>query len=166
MSQPDEYRRLAQACLATARTAASEEARSALIQMAQVWLRLADEQDVPPPPIAADEPQPAVQQQQQPQPKKDEESAPLSWRPRHINILACPLQKQAGVTPEINSHSPQHSHLGITGKLSPDIPNLHRGRLWRRRAPPSYSANLPANSKWDKSFGIRTPTGLPVPRRL
>ena len=32
-------------------------------------------------------------------------------------------------------------------------------------APPSYSANLPANSKWDKSFGIRTPTGLPVPRR-
>jgi hypothetical protein len=70
-SRTDEYRRLAQECLVTAREIANEEKRAALIHMAQVWLRLAEEQDAP----AANESQPAVQQQQQqqPQPRKDNE---------------------------------------------------------------------------------------------
>ena len=62
MTKADEYRRLAKACLATAPGIASKERRQALIQMAQVWLRLAEEQS---PPVA--------QQQQQPQPNHGDE---------------------------------------------------------------------------------------------
>jgi hypothetical protein len=57
--------------LAAARTVATEEARATLINMARVWLRVAEELEGPPPPRAADEPQSVIQQQQQPQPKKD-----------------------------------------------------------------------------------------------
>ena len=60
MTRADEYRRLAKACLTTARSIAYKERRHVLIQMAQVWLRLAEEQSPP-----------VTQQQQQPQPKKD-----------------------------------------------------------------------------------------------
>jgi hypothetical protein len=70
----EEYRRLAQECLATARTVSTEEARANLLAMAQVWQRLADQQDhgsdltkAPAPPLAPE--QPAAQQQQQIQPK-------------------------------------------------------------------------------------------------
>jgi hypothetical protein len=38
------YRRLAQDCLETAQTIQNTEARTALIEMAQVWQRLANEQ--------------------------------------------------------------------------------------------------------------------------
>jgi hypothetical protein len=55
----DEYRRLARECLAIAARIVTQEARSALIEMARVWSRLADEQDAVLPR------QPAVQQQQQ-----------------------------------------------------------------------------------------------------
>jgi hypothetical protein len=42
--------------------------------MAQVWSRLADEQEAMPlPPGAANESQPVIQQQQQVQPKKDDD---------------------------------------------------------------------------------------------
>ena len=41
----EEYRRLAGECLRLVATIATEEARSALIEMARVWSRLADEQD-------------------------------------------------------------------------------------------------------------------------
>jgi hypothetical protein len=58
-----------------ARTIATEETRAALIEMAQVWLRLAEEQEAFPPPSASEEPRPAVQQQQQIQPKKDEDQS-------------------------------------------------------------------------------------------
>jgi hypothetical protein len=44
-----EYRRLATECFATAYTIATEETRATLIQMAQVWLRLAEKQDMLPP---------------------------------------------------------------------------------------------------------------------
>jgi hypothetical protein len=70
VTRSDEYRRRAQECLAAARTA-TEEARATLVNMARVWLRVAEELEGPPPPRAADEPQPVIQQQQQPQPKKD-----------------------------------------------------------------------------------------------
>ena len=43
-----EYRRLATECFATAYTIATEETRATLIQMAQVWLRLAEKQDMLP----------------------------------------------------------------------------------------------------------------------
>ena len=65
MTKAEEYRRLAKACLTTARTITSKESRHALIQMAQVWLRLAEEQS---PPVTQQQ-----QQQQQPQPEKDGE---------------------------------------------------------------------------------------------
>jgi hypothetical protein len=53
-------------------TVATEEARSALIEMARVWSRLADEQDEALPPMLTPErSQPVVQQQQQPQTPPD-----------------------------------------------------------------------------------------------
>ena len=66
MTKAEEYRRLAKACLTTARAIASKERRNVLIQMAQVWLRLAEEQS---PPVT----QQQQQQQPQPQPEKDGE---------------------------------------------------------------------------------------------
>jgi hypothetical protein len=78
MTSADEYRRLARECLETARTLSNEEGRAALLQMAQVWQRLADELadtteslvgGTPPPPT---EPAQPAQQQQQIQPKDDE----------------------------------------------------------------------------------------------
>jgi hypothetical protein len=72
----DEYRRLAEECLAMAHTTSTEEARRALLEMARVWTRLADEQDTAFLPNVTDQPQPVVQQQQQQQvqPKKDGDS--------------------------------------------------------------------------------------------
>jgi len=64
MNRADEYRRLAKACMTTARSIASKERRHALIQMAQVWLRLAEEQS---------RPVTQQQQQQQPQPQPEKE---------------------------------------------------------------------------------------------
>ena len=67
-SKADEYRRLARECLAAAPTVSTEEARLALIEMARVWTRLADEQDDARPPMPTPEgSQPVVQQQQQQQ---------------------------------------------------------------------------------------------------
>jgi hypothetical protein len=57
VTKSDEYRRLAQECLATAREVANEEKRTSLIHMAQVWLRLAEEQDASAP-TAANESRP------------------------------------------------------------------------------------------------------------
>jgi hypothetical protein len=56
MSRAEEYRRLAQECIDTARTIANEDARDALLQMAQVWQRLAEQKET-------------TAQQQQVQPK-------------------------------------------------------------------------------------------------
>jgi Holliday junction resolvase-like predicted endonuclease len=77
-TKAEEYRRLAQECLAMARTVSTEEARADLMTMAQVWHRLANEQDqrsdlaeTPAPPPATEQIQPVVQQQQQVQPKDD-----------------------------------------------------------------------------------------------
>jgi hypothetical protein len=76
----EEYRRLAQQCLAMACTLSNAEARVSALQMAQVWQRLADEQDRnpglverPPPSPGGGPIQPIVQQQQQQvQPKDDD----------------------------------------------------------------------------------------------
>ena len=66
-SRAEEYRRLAQQCLETARTISSKDGRAILVQMAQVWQRLAEEQETS---IFPD--RPAAQQQQQVQPKDDD----------------------------------------------------------------------------------------------
>jgi hypothetical protein len=78
-ARAEEYRRLAQDCLASARLASTGEARIALLEMARTWFRLAEEQDNesanvegPIPPTPAVESQPAAQQQQQVQPKDDD----------------------------------------------------------------------------------------------
>jgi hypothetical protein len=42
VDRSDQYRRFAQECLEMARTSESEQTRVALIQMAQVWFRLAE----------------------------------------------------------------------------------------------------------------------------
>ena len=68
-NRASEYRRLARECLRLAQTIATEEARLALVEMARVWTRLAEEQDVSYRPMLEDC-QPAVQQQQQILPKK------------------------------------------------------------------------------------------------
>jgi hypothetical protein len=41
----ERYRRLAHQCLEIARTIADQDARATLIEMAQVWQRLAEQQD-------------------------------------------------------------------------------------------------------------------------
>jgi hypothetical protein len=65
------YRRLAGECLETAHTFPVGERRTVLLQMAQVWQRLADEQRHVPNPVT-EQIRPVVQQQQQVQPKDDE----------------------------------------------------------------------------------------------
>jgi hypothetical protein len=78
-SRAEEYRRLARECLEAARSAQNEDGRNALLQMAQVWLRLAAEQaedlgqGAATPPGTAEEPRPVVQQQQQVQPKTEDD---------------------------------------------------------------------------------------------
>jgi hypothetical protein len=69
----DEYRRRAQECLEVAPTFRNDQSRNILLQMAQVWLRLADNYEdankMVGRPKAAEEVRPTVQQQQQIQPK-------------------------------------------------------------------------------------------------
>lgn len=78
-SQAERYRVLAQECLEMAHIFPVGERRTTLTEMAQIWQRLADEQDqapdlaeVPTPAPAAKQIRPVVQQQQQTQPKNDE----------------------------------------------------------------------------------------------
>jgi hypothetical protein len=54
------YRRLARECIATASTPVTEQTRATLVEMAQVWMRLAESHDA----------RPATQQQQQIQPTR------------------------------------------------------------------------------------------------
>ena len=71
---PNEYRRRANECLAVARTVSNPQGRASLEALAQMWFRLADEQDPPTtqtlPSEGADS-RPVIQQQQ-PQPKNDD----------------------------------------------------------------------------------------------
>jgi hypothetical protein len=67
-----EYRRLARDCLQVAQTIPTEEARLALVEMARVWSRLADEQAAAAmPPAPPEGSRPVIQQQEQVHPKKD-----------------------------------------------------------------------------------------------
>jgi len=73
-TKSQEYRRLAKECLAMARSVSTKEVRDSLRQMAQVWHRLADEQEQGSelgsmPRFTAEQTQLVVQQQQQVQPK-------------------------------------------------------------------------------------------------
>jgi hypothetical protein len=69
-SVAEECRRRARECLHMARTCQGSD-RILLLDMAQTWLRLAEEQEASIPPRAVEQSQPVVQQQQQVQPKKD-----------------------------------------------------------------------------------------------
>ena len=71
-SKAEDYRRRARACLLMAGTIADDETRAALVEMAQVWTRLADEDAATAPPGTVAEPPPVMQQQQQVQSKKTE----------------------------------------------------------------------------------------------
>jgi hypothetical protein len=68
----EECRRRARECLHIARTSEGSD-RILLLDMAQTWLRLAEEEEEEAsiPPDAVGQSQPVVQQQQQAQPKKD-----------------------------------------------------------------------------------------------
>jgi len=70
-SRAEEYRRRAERCLEMGPTFHNPQARDVLLQMAQVWQRLADAQNdvpdlaqTPAPPPAAEQIRPVVQQQQ------------------------------------------------------------------------------------------------------
>jgi hypothetical protein len=71
-TRANEYRRRAQECLDLARKISLERDRAVVLDIAQSWLRLAEQQEtqeeIPPPP-AVEQPQPAAQQQQRVQPK-------------------------------------------------------------------------------------------------
>ena len=66
------YRQRAQECLDLARTLTFGTERQVLIDMAQTWLELAEEQEAAIPPIPSGSDQPVMQQQQQAQPKNDD----------------------------------------------------------------------------------------------
>jgi hypothetical protein len=72
-SKAEDYRHRARACLLMAGTIADDETRAALVEMAQVWTRLADEDAATASPGAGAEPPPVMQQQQQIQSKKETE---------------------------------------------------------------------------------------------
>jgi hypothetical protein len=75
VTRAEEYRHRAQECLELARSISLETARQASIDMAQSWLRLAQEQEASAP-LGEAEPRPQQQQpqhqQQQDQPKDDD----------------------------------------------------------------------------------------------
>ncbi len=73
VSASTRYRRLARECLEIAHTFPAGERRTVLLQMAQVWQRLADEYAGSSAPLfrPIESEQPAMQQQQQIQPKDD-----------------------------------------------------------------------------------------------
>jgi len=76
-ARAEEYRRRAQECLDAARLISIETSRAALLDMAQSWLRLAEEQEAQEEIIrsrVSEQPQAAAQQQQQQQvqPKGDD----------------------------------------------------------------------------------------------
>jgi hypothetical protein len=75
-SPGEQYRRLAQACLEMVPTVQAGEGQDALIEMARVWLRLAESYDNSIAPAASNETRPVMQQQQQQarRPKDDEKS--------------------------------------------------------------------------------------------
>ena len=77
-SKAQEYRELALECRRLAGTVSTEDGRTHLAAMAEVWERLADQQEqgsdiseAPAPPSPGSE-QPVVQQQQQVQPKDED----------------------------------------------------------------------------------------------
>jgi hypothetical protein len=75
-----EYRHLAQECLILSRSASTEQARNALVEMSRNWFRLAEAQDdesasvewAGPITTPAAPARPPAQQQQQVQPKDDD----------------------------------------------------------------------------------------------
>ena len=76
-ARAEEYRRRAQECLDFARKISLERDRAVILDMAQSWLQLAEQQEtqeaIPPPP-AVEQPQPAAQQQQQVQSKDEDKN--------------------------------------------------------------------------------------------
>jgi hypothetical protein len=68
------YRRRAQACLDIARATPLGEKRTLLIDTAQTFFRLAEEQEASIPPGAVKEPQAPMQQQQQVQPEDNDKT--------------------------------------------------------------------------------------------
>jgi hypothetical protein len=68
------YRRLARECLEVAHTFPAGERRTVLLQMAQIWQRLADDYTDTSAPLfpTIEAERPVVQQQQQIQPKHDD----------------------------------------------------------------------------------------------
>jgi hypothetical protein len=76
LSPSTRYRRLARECLEVAQTFPAGERRTVLLQMAQVWQRLADEYADSSAPLLRplEGEQPIMQQQQQAQPKDDDKN--------------------------------------------------------------------------------------------
>jgi hypothetical protein len=76
-SKAEDYRRRARACLLMAGTIADDETRAALVEMAQVWTRLADEDAAGAPPDTAVESPPVMQQSSKSNPRKQRSRRPL-----------------------------------------------------------------------------------------
>jgi hypothetical protein len=72
-SAGEQYRRLAQECLEMVPTVQEGEGRAALIEMARVWLRLAQSCTDDNSSGATKETRPVMQQQQQVRPEKDDD---------------------------------------------------------------------------------------------
>jgi hypothetical protein len=101
-----EYRRLAQECRAMARSVSTEEARAALLEMAQVWLRLAEQQEAAIPPGEAATP-------------------PAGLRPRSRQCISNNRSSRRATTRR--SRLPRSASIGAAVALTP-------GRKLRARA--------------------------------
>jgi len=76
-ARTEEYRRRAQECFDLARAISLQTERAILMNIAQTYLRLAEEQETQernPSPPAIEQPQAAAQQQQQTQPKDEDKN--------------------------------------------------------------------------------------------
>jgi hypothetical protein len=73
-TQAERYRRLAAECWDAANNVGRDDHRDSLLQMAQLWQRLADQHAEATPPVSQPAaPQPTMQQQQQVQPDDEKE---------------------------------------------------------------------------------------------
>ena len=88
-SRADEYRRLAQECLTIARAVTTEEAKFALIEMARVRARLAEDQDVVRPSSAITNFSPCFSNSSNGNPKKTMRNRSARERSLAPSISAC-----------------------------------------------------------------------------
>jgi hypothetical protein len=117
-----------------ARTIATADTRATLAEMAQVWLRLADEQEAFVPTSGAQESRPVVQQQQQIQPKDDDVRArPAATGKLSLNVPRSVESPRPGSGKLSTRYSPESSSGFCAAIFAPRMIRLAAVRSRRTR---------------------------------